>query len=69
MIVRDIARKIESGELRPGDEVPSVTKLAETYGVSHTTARRALADLKARGLTEAVPGWKTFVRQVPQNGP
>jgi GntR family transcriptional regulator len=69
LIVYVLAEKIKSGELKPGDRVPSVTELAGTYNVSHSTARRALAKLKDMGLTDTVPGYATFVRQPDQDGP
>lgn len=62
LIVYALAEKIQSGELKPGDRVPSVTGLVETYHVNHSTARRALAELKEMGLTDTVPGYATFVR-------
>jgi GntR family transcriptional regulator len=62
LIVYVLAEKIKSGELKPGDRLPSVTELVETYAVSHSTARRALAKLKEMGLTDTVPGYATFVR-------
>lgn len=61
-IATDLRAKIDSGELPPGAQVPSVTEIAETYGVSRSTARRALDVLKNQGLTESVPGWGTFVK-------
>jgi DNA-binding GntR family transcriptional regulator len=69
LIVYALAEKIKSGELKPGDRVPSVTELVETYDVSHSTARRALAKLKEMGLTDTVPGYATFVRFPDQDGP
>ena len=39
-----------------------MTQLADQYGVSRGTARRALDMLKEWGLTEATPGWGTFVK-------
>jgi DNA-binding GntR family transcriptional regulator len=62
LIVHVLIEKIKSGELKPGDRVPGVTELVETYNVSHSTARRALAKLKDMGLTDTVPGYATFVR-------
>jgi GntR family transcriptional regulator len=62
LIVSVLAEKIKSGELKPGDRVPSVTELARTCDVSRSTARRALAKLKETGLTDTVPGYATFVR-------
>ena len=69
LIVYVLIEKIKSGELKPGDRVPSATELVETYNVSHSTARRALAKLKDMGLTDTVPGYATFVRLPDQDGP
>lgn len=69
LIVYAIAQKIRSGELKPGDRLPSVTELVETYGVSHSTARRALAKMKDMGMTDTVPGYATFVRFPDQDAP
>ena len=69
LIVHVLAGKIESGELKPGDRLPSVTELIGTYAVSHSTARRALAKLKEMGLTDTVPGYATFVRFPDQGAP
>jgi GntR family transcriptional regulator len=69
LIVYVLIEKIKSGELKPGDRVPSVTELVETYNVSHSTARRALAKLKDMGMTDTVPGYATFVRLPDQDGP
>jgi len=69
LIVYVLIDKIKSGELKPGDRVPSVTELVETYNVSHSTARRALAKLKDMGLTDTVPGYATFVRMPDQDKP
>jgi len=41
---------IRSGELAPGDRVPSEPQLAREYEVSRDTAQRALATLAAEGL-------------------
>jgi DNA-binding transcriptional regulator YhcF (GntR family) len=62
LIVCALAEKINSGELKPGDRVPSVTELVGTHNVSPSTARRALAKLKEMSLTDTVPGYATFVR-------
>jgi DNA-binding GntR family transcriptional regulator len=61
-IAGEIRRRIDDGELRPGEQVPSVTRISEEFDVSRSTARRALDLLKEQGLTEAVPGWGTFVK-------
>lgn len=57
-ILRD---RIESGDLKPRQQLPSALKLSETYEVAVPTVRKALNQLKAEGLTTAVPGYGTFV--------
>jgi GntR family transcriptional regulator len=59
-----IRGQIESGELAPGDTIPSLTTIAQTYGVAETTARKVLARLRADGLVVTSP-MGTFV--VPKN--
>jgi DNA-binding GntR family transcriptional regulator len=58
----DLRLMIESGELRPGDPLPSESALAASYGVSRGTARHALAELDGAGLVESVHGKGRFVR-------
>nr|WP_091609184.1 GntR family transcriptional regulator [Micromonospora mirobrigensis] len=59
-IVNDIA-DIKSGELKPGDKLPSTSQLAEMYGVSNNTAYRALAILHDRELIIGQQGRGTYV--------
>ncbi|MEU8813497.1 TetR/AcrR family transcriptional regulator C-terminal domain-containing protein [Actinoplanes sp. NPDC048796] len=60
-IVEDVRRRIESGELRPGDRVPSARALTKEWGVAIATATRAHAALRDEGLTVARPGVGTVV--------
>jgi DNA-binding GntR family transcriptional regulator len=69
LIVHALVEQIRSGELKPGDRMPSVTELVNIYAVSHSTARRALARLKDMGMTDTVPGYATFVRFPDQSAP
>jgi DNA-binding GntR family transcriptional regulator len=64
-ISADLRAAIESGELRPGDVLPSEAALVERYGVSRGTARQALADLEGAGLVESKHGKGRFVRRAP----
>lgn len=57
-----IRRQIEAGELRPGQRVPSVTTLMQTYGIARNTARHALEVLRDEGLITVRPGWGSFVK-------
>lgn len=61
-IVREIQRRIEAGELRPGDRVPSTRQIAAESGVAMATATKVLTTLRQDGLVEAVPGVGTVVR-------
>lgn len=61
-IVDDIRTRIESGDLQPGDKLPSSRELQEQYGTSHMTVRTAITILRDRGLVESVSGKGVFVR-------
>jgi AcrR family transcriptional regulator len=50
-IVQDVRRRIEAGELRPGDRVPSARQITKDWGVAIATATRAHAALREEGLT------------------
>ncbi len=55
-----LSEKIEN-ELQPGDMLPSERELAETYGLSRTTVRLAMAELEELGLVARKHGKGTFV--------
>lgn len=52
---------ITAGALRPGDDIPSETLLADRLNVSRMTVRQAIADLVAQGLLVRRRGVGTFV--------
>lgn len=56
-----IRDRIASGELRPGDRVPSARRITQEFGVALATATKVLATLQAEGLTKAMPGVGTVV--------
>ncbi len=45
------------------DTIPSENQLAQQFGVSRMTARRALDELERNGSVERIPGKGTFVRK------
>lgn len=58
-----IAARIEAGDLPVGGRLPGERDLADEYRVSLQTARRAVAELRDRGLAITVPVKGTFVRR------
>jgi GntR family transcriptional regulator len=62
-IKQDLMRRIEGGELAPGQALPSERELCERYGVSRPTLRQATQDLVRDGLLVVRRGVGTFVAQ------
>jgi GntR family transcriptional regulator len=60
--------QITGGELSDGETLPGEQKLAETFGVSRVTVRRALDALASGGLIERRAGSGTRVRAHPACG-
>ncbi|QID36943.1 GntR family transcriptional regulator [Streptomyces albus] len=56
-----LRRRITSGELSPGDRVPSTRQLAREWNVALATATKALTVLRQDGLVEARPRVGTVV--------
>ncbi|WP_433255346.1 GntR family transcriptional regulator [Streptosporangium sp. CA-135522] len=59
-IAAQIKVRIECGEIRPGDRIPSVREIMRDEGVSTATATRVAAVLRAEGYAESVPGIGTL---------
>jgi len=59
-------RKIEDGQLGPGDAMPPMSQVREEFGVSITTVNRAYRLLKDEGLTIPRPGAGTVVAERPR---
>ena len=60
-IAAELRGRIERGELRPGERVPSAREITRSFGVAVATASRVLAALRDDGLVHAVPGVGTIV--------
>ncbi|HOJ01475.1 MAG TPA: GntR family transcriptional regulator [Anaerolineaceae bacterium] len=60
-IREDIRRKIEKREIKVGTQLPSEADLAEMFGVSRMTVRRAIEDLVMDGLLIRKQGTGTIV--------
>lgn len=60
-IVEQIQERIRSGDLKPGDRLPSERELCEQFRVSRTAVREAVKALSEKGLVEVQPGRGTFI--------
>jgi DNA-binding FadR family transcriptional regulator len=64
-VVAAIRKQLAAGEIQPGQKLPTEEKMTETFGVSRTVIREALANLAADGLVEPRQGAGVFVRDHP----
>jgi GntR family transcriptional repressor for pyruvate dehydrogenase complex len=62
-VVRQIQQLIESGGLVPGDQLLSERELAEKFGVSRPSVRKALAVLDGKGIIEITPRDGAYVQR------
>lgn len=62
-LVWRLRAKIDRGELRPGDRLPSLREAAAAAGVNVNTVRAAYARLEAAGIVATAQGRGTFVSQ------
>jgi GntR family transcriptional regulator len=60
-VARDIEQKIQVGDLRPGEQLPSEIELRDRYNASRNTVRDAIRWLVSRGLVESKAGQGSFV--------
>ncbi|MFB6988752.1 TetR/AcrR family transcriptional regulator C-terminal domain-containing protein [Streptomyces sp. NPDC056178] len=67
-IAGELRRRIVSGELVPGDRLPSTRAIVRERGVAMATATKALSALRHEGLVRAVPGVGTVVAERPAPG-
>jgi DNA-binding GntR family transcriptional regulator len=59
-VTEDLRQRLEAGEWAPEEALPSVAKLAGSYGVSRTVVARAIRHLESEGLVRVVPRWGVF---------
>ena len=63
-----LRRQLSSGDLKPGDRLPSERTLVSELDASRTTVRLVLVKLVAEGLVRADHGRGYFVAGEPVNG-
>ncbi len=66
-IAAHFRRQIESGELQPGDRLPTLREVMQAHEVAQQTASRAYKVLRSEGLTSATTGGGTVVAQQGSN--
>ncbi|GAA1667678.1 GntR family transcriptional regulator [Kribbella yunnanensis] len=66
VIAAELRRRIETGELQPGERVPSTRSLVRDFGVAMATATKALRALQDERLVHASPGVGTIVGPPPR---
>jgi len=62
----DLIAGIMNGTYKPHERLPSQRELAEEYGLSHMTVRRAINELKREGFIDAQQGRGLFVAEPKQ---
>jgi len=62
-VVAALRAKIDSGELNPGDLLPSDREIAASWNISRATAQKAIAVLAAEGVVDSKVGIGTHVSQ------
>jgi len=62
-LVEHIRDEIQTGSLKPGDQLSSERELSEQAGISRMTARQAIAFLDREGTVVVKPGIGTFVAE------
>jgi GntR family transcriptional regulator len=60
-IVRQVKAQIIAGDLREGEPLPSIRRLAQDLQISVITTKRAYDELEAEGFIDTVAGKGTFV--------
>lgn len=66
---RYVVGRISSGQLQPGDKLPTERELVDMFGGGRSTIRRSLESLEKEGLIGREVGRGTFVKQRPGAAP
>jgi GntR family transcriptional regulator len=56
-----IEGQVKVGKIMRGQRLPSERDMGEYYGVAYQTIRRAMRELRERGLVQSVLGKGTFI--------
>lgn len=61
-IVKYVTSHIEDGSWQPGHRLPAERAMADDWGVAYLTIRRAMKELREKGLIVSVQGRGTYVK-------
>jgi DNA-binding GntR family transcriptional regulator len=64
-VAEALRAQIQSGELTPGQKLPTARELQQIFGIASATTQNALRVLKDEGLIYSVHGRGVFVRKLP----
>jgi GntR family transcriptional regulator len=62
-LVDQVKAAAASGELQPGEALPSIRPLAEELRLNRNTIAKAYAELESLGVIESLPGKGCFLKQ------
>src|SRR5271167_4279726 len=62
-LVDQVKAAASSGELRPGEALPSIRPLAEELRVNRNTVAKAYTELESQGVIENQPGRGCFLKE------
>ena len=63
LVMKQILESIESGKLKPGDQLTTEQQLIKMFGVGRSTIREATSTLSMLGYLESIQGKDCFVRE------
>lgn len=68
-VAREIQGMIQSGQLKPGEKIPSQREFSLKFGISRASLREALLTLETLGLLKTEAGRGTFVAEPSRAAP
>ena len=63
IIINEIIQHIKSGELKPGNKLPTERDMSQMFGVGRSSIREAIKALVLSGYLESSQGKGTFIRK------
>lgn len=63
IIINEIIQHIKSGELKPGNNLPTERDMSQMFGVGRSSIREAIKALVLSGYLESSQGKGTFIKK------